>query len=253
MSIEIRESLPLGRFIYDYDWTPLKGTYIYPLRFFGSDRSYDPNDYLEVVRVVDIDGTDVAITRGGGLFVRDNEQFQTRETTGSLVSLLNLLLCEFAFQGLVSQPITDTDVQSAKLIGRHASITGGWGSYAERTWGPYTLLGSGARDMAIGYTVPRNDYWPVNFYWTTHNPEILDKITGLSDARTLKQLSPTLPLLLVAAAYHSSRHNLAETSLTAWITSEEILSYLWDQYVSSMPEKGRRSRLNDVRTYSASV
>ncbi len=48
MAFEVIESLPLGRFIFEPDWTPLLGAYINPLAFFAGDRSSDPNDYLLV-------------------------------------------------------------------------------------------------------------------------------------------------------------------------------------------------------------
>lgn len=256
MAFEVKESIHLGRFIFDDDWTPLKGTYILPLKFFTSDRTAgtaDPNDYLEVVRVVEVAGTDFAITRGGGLFVRDNGQYGTRESREKLVELFNLLLAEFAFQGLASHPVTDIEVQSAKLIGQHASITGGWGSFADRTWGPYVLLAMQTRDLGDGYGQKGNHYWPVNFYWVSHDPSILDRLTGTPNAIRLRDISSTLPALLVAANYHTTRHSLAEGIITSWIVCEELLSYLWDQHVSQIQEKERRDRLKDNRTYSAAV
>ena len=256
MTFEVKESIHLGRFIYDPDWTPLKGTYILPLRFFTTDRTgrtADPNDYLEVIQVVDVAGTDFAITRGGGLFVRDIGQYRTREALGKLVELFNLLLAEFAFQGLASHPVTDIEIQCAKLIGRHASITGGWGSFADRTWGPYVLLAMQVRDVGDGYGRTGNPYWTANFYWVAHDPAILDRLTGIPNAIRLRDISSTLPALLVAATYHATRHSLAEGVVMSWIVCEELLSYLWDQHVSKIQEKERRDRLKDSRTYSAAV
>ena len=153
----------------------------------------------------------------------------------------------------MSHPVTDVEIQGAKLIGHHVSITGGWGSFADRTWGPYVLLASPKRDLGVSYGQPGNDYWPVNFYWTPHDPKILERIDGLRGVTRLREISTTLPTLLVSAVYHASRHALAEGIVTAWIVCEEILSFLWDRYVSSVSEKDRRDRLNDHRTYSASV
>jgi hypothetical protein len=253
MTFEVRESIHLGRFIYDHDWTPVKGTYILPLRFFAPDRTSDPNDYLEVIKVLDVAGTDFAISRGGGLFVRDKGQYNTREQHEKLVELFNLLLAEFAFQGLASHPVTDIEIQSAKLIGKHVSITGGWGSFADRTWGPYVLLAMHTRDLGEGYKRSSNHYWPVNFYWRPHDPSVLERISGTANALRLREISSTLPALLVAATYHATRHSLAEGIVTSWIVCEELLSFLWDQHVSQLPEKERRDRLKDSRTYSAAV
>jgi hypothetical protein len=63
MVFQVDESLPLGRFNFEPDWTPLLGTYIVPLPFFATDRSNDPND-LVVERVLAVWDSDVAITRG---------------------------------------------------------------------------------------------------------------------------------------------------------------------------------------------
>lgn len=215
MLLDIRESIPLGRFIYDTAWTPLRGTYILPLRFFAPDRTLDPNDYLEVIKVVNVAGTNFAITRGGGLFVRDKGQYQSRESIERLVALFNLLLAELALLGLASHPLTDIELQSAKLIGRHASITGGWGSFADRTWGPYVLLAMPKRDLGAAYGRIGNDYWPINFYWVPTDPAILDRLAGVPNAVKLREISPTLPTLLVAAAYHTMRHDLAEGIVTS--------------------------------------
>lgn len=253
MSLDIRESIPLGRFIYDTAWTPLKGTYILPLKFFAPDRTLDPNDYLEVIKVLDVSGTDFAITRGGGMFVRDKGQYQSRQSHERLVSLFNLLLAEFAFQGLASHPVTDIEVQSAKLIGRHASITGGWGSFADRTWGPYVLLAMSKRDLGAPYGRAGNDYWPMNFYWAPHDPSTLERIVGTPNALRLRDISLTLPTLLVAAIYHTTRHDLPEGIVNSWIVCEELLSFLWDQYVGQISEKERRVRLNDSRSYSSAL
>jgi hypothetical protein len=254
MSFELVERLPLGRFSYEPCWTPLFGAYIYPLRLFANDRSYDPNDYLEVVRVENIAGTDVAITRGGGLFVRDRlEGRLDAETTENISGLFNLILCELTLLEFISQPFTDADIHSAKLIGRHASILGGWGYYADRTWGPFSLLAAERRDLSVGYSTVRNYYWPPNFYWRPHPAAVLSRLNGASRALKLKEISQTLPALVVAASFHASRRNQAETILTAWIACEEILSHLWEQRLSKIADRARRERLKDSRTYSASV
>jgi hypothetical protein len=243
----------LGRFIYDTVWTPLRGTYIFPLKYFSNERSTDPNEYLEVVRIVDVDSVDVAVTRGGGLFVRTDDISRTEEHVDRLASLLNLLLCQFAFAGLVSHPVTDIDIQDAQLIGAHVSITGGWGSHGERTWGPFSLLASTPRNMAIDYAAAPNEYWPVNFYWTVHDPTILDQIDPPVEALRLRRLGTSLPPLLLAAAYHSSRHSIAETIVSAWILCEALLGATWDRYVGAIGELPRRRRLKDFRVYTASV
>jgi hypothetical protein len=178
---------------------------------------------------------------------------RTEAAIDSVVTVLNCLLCEFALEGLTSSPITDTDVQDGKLIGQHASITGGWGDYGDRTWGPYALLVSGVSDMAVGYAESSNPYWAVNFYWTTYDPNVLQCIDGSNRAERLMEVSNTLPLLVVAAVFHSSRHNLPETVLSSWMVCEALLEHSWKTYISNVGQGSRRQRLRDHRTYSASV
>ncbi len=222
------------------------------LRFFGTDRATDPNDYLEVLQVVDALGTDVAVTRGGGLFVRMDRPIAVDDAEAIAITL-TLVLCEFAIRGLFSHPITDIDVQSGKLIGRHASITGGFGMFGDRTWGPYALLATESADVGASSGMGRNDYWPPNFYWFVVDPNVLDGLDGVPNAARLRDVSPTLPALLVAAAYHARRHSIAETILASWIVTEEILSSAWDGYVAGLGDGARRKRLKDYRIYTASV
>lgn len=246
MTITINSTIPLERFIHDASWTPVLGTYLYPLRHFGRKKepAVDPNDYLEVVHVIHFSGRDVAVTRGGGLFVRQHGPRREMSDVHEIVSLFNLILCEFAFDGVVSDPVTDTDVHMGKLIDRHAAIAGGFGSYGHRTWAPLALLMS-----AIG----EGGWWAPNFYWTALPFETLTSITGTPRAQTLQQCSPELPGLLVAAASHAERHNGPETVVTSWVVCESILSFKWDQYLETVTEPGRKKRLEDNRVYTASV
>lgn len=246
----LEERQALSRFIYDRSWTPLWGAYLYPLRYFGPERSTNPNDYLEVIRVLEVGETDIGITRGGGLFARDHDCCRRRqEEIDRIVDLFNLVLCELCLHDLVSLPVTDPDIQSGKLVGKHASITGGWGSHGDRSWGPYALLCSDPGDMSGS----GNLYWPPNFYWTPFSEAVLDQIDSLSAAVRLGSVSSTLPSLLVSASHYASRHNIGETITNAWMICEQLLSDRWDDYVGTLVDKGRRARLEDRRTYSVAV
>lgn len=252
MPFQVSESLPLGRFVYEQSWTALRGAYVYPLRYFGDERSTDPNDYLEVVRVLVVDGIDVAVTRGGGLFVRTGTTLGTVSQIGRIAEVLNLVLCEMAVHGLYSHNVADTDVMDARLIGQHASIVGGWGLHGERTWGPFALLAASTRDLSYD-DLPANPYWPPNFYWLEHDPAILDQIEPMTNSRKLSSFGDALPQLLVGACYHASRHNVAETILSAWMLCESLLSNIWDDQIQTATERGQKNRLKDYRIYTASV
>jgi len=247
------ERLPLGRFVFDTAWTPLKGAHMQPLRFFAADRSTDPNDYLEVLVVVTVDGTEVAVTRGGGLYVRDHGQYVSDGSFFQLAGIFNLLLCELTLRGVVSEPITTIDIQDGRLIGHHAAMVGGWGEDAARTFGPLWLLSSIPRNLGEGYSTGSATYWPPNCYWFTRDPAVLNGLDGVRGAIQLRDISPSVPALLVAAQHHAASHNLAETILTSWVVTEQVLSSLWDNYVGTLHDPSRRTLLADSRTFGASV
>jgi hypothetical protein len=237
----------LEPFIYADAWIPVLGSYLYPLRYFGSDRSGNPLDYLEVIKVVRVDETDVAITRGGGLFVRMTPNGRSEEEVERVRKILNLVVCELAFAGIKSAPINDTDIQTGKLIGRHISIVGGFGEYGQRTWGPFSLLS--ATPTAIGQAAT---YWPPNFYWLVADPVPIDALDELPNARILRQVGEQVPEIFCAAVSHGAQHSLGETILSAWLVCEAILTSRWRTYLRQL-DSSRRHRLEDFRIYSASV
>ena len=60
MALTISNRLPLSRFIWEPSWTPVRGTYLYPLKLLDVDESpTDPNDYLEVIQVVPVTGVEL--------------------------------------------------------------------------------------------------------------------------------------------------------------------------------------------------
>lgn len=245
----------IGQFLASNSWTPLKGSYIFPLKVFGDDRPPLAADYLEVLSVRDANGVDVAITRGGGLFVRPDPDLELVDSSYArqVAATLNFVLCELSVQGMVSHAVTETDVQDGRLLGHHATILGGWGNHGERTWGPVSLLVSQPGDLNEGFGLPANPYWPPNFYWTPNfDLDILDRIDGFSNASKLLRYGAMLPTLLVSAAFHASRYNISETVLSSWIVCEALVSARWDEYVMELAPE-RKKRLNDTRTYSASV
>ena len=254
---------PFDRFLSAEDWTPLLGNWIHPLRVFRGERPSDPNTYLAIVEVVDVLGVEVAITLGGGMFVRNRGQYESIEQRYDLVGIFNLLLCEFAFAGLEPEPVTLSDLQDGRLIGRHAGIFGGWGNYAHKTFGPVALL-SVDRAAAVG----PHGIWPPNYYWLPADPGVPARVKALTHALALRKVSESVPILVVAAISHLDRRNNAEAIISCWIVCEQILTFVWDSYRDALPalqldrltartvldaDKSREDRLNDHRTYSASV
>jgi hypothetical protein len=98
-----------------------------------------------------------------------------------------------------------------------------------------------------------NPYWPVNFYWTTVEPVVLNQVGGLRNARILLEIGDEVPALTCAAVAHAARHNVGETILAAWLVCESILTSEWRKHLATIRDSGRRKRLEDFRIYSASV
>jgi hypothetical protein len=247
MTFQKVERLPLDRFadVRTTSWTPVRGTYLFPLRILeATDRSNDPNDYLEVIRVIDVHDIDVAVTRGGGFYIRCAEDYQDPdEDMQRYVETLNLITCEISLEGHFARPVTDYDVGPAKLIGRHIGAVGGGGWFAETHWQPFALLAA----------EPHGDMWAANSSWFLVDPPgLLDRVSELRNIRALTAVSSDLPVLVCAAVYHAARHNIAEAITTSWFSCEILLSYWWDEYLATLQGQ-QLSRLKDTRTYTAAV
>jgi hypothetical protein len=228
----------------------MRGTYLYPLRILGTGvRPNDANDYLEVVAVLKVGGCKVAVTRGGGIFVRQRDPVHSWEEAVETVRVLNLLVCELALNGLISEPVSTADIQSGKLIGRHIAIAGGWGNFPERNYGVLTILAASPREMG-----PGNIWWPPNVFWIPHHDlKILEKVDGTPIVKQLMKASETIPGLVASACYNAHRHNQSAAAVMAWVATEQVLSHFWEQLVAGIQDAQRQRRLKDFRTYTSSV
>jgi hypothetical protein len=246
------ERMPLWRFVNETSWTRMWGCYLNPLRYFGADRPVDPIEFLRIMKVLELGGVDVAITRGGGLFVRTDDLTRTPEAVHRVVKMFNVILCHLTFRNITAHPVTDTDIQDARLIDDAIAIVEGWGMHGEMSWAPLSLLASLPGNLgAPGQAA--NSWWPPNFYWHTEPFDVNEfYFDSLGDAIHLEGINEELPALIVSAGFHVSRHNLPEAIASAWLVCECLLSALWDDYVAQI-ESSRRRRLRDFRTYTAAV
>jgi len=242
---EVTVSQPLDRFVKRDSYTPMYGTHIFPLIYFGKERPNDPNDYLKVFFEAFIDGNRVSITKGGGVFLQRGDDTKLK-TSDEVVFVLNKVMCELAFVGVVSQPVTGTDVQHSVRIRDHIAIAGGGGSHAERTWGPLSLLASEPYSMS-----PKNIWWTPNFNWFVR-PIDISPISGFEITSRLESISSSIPRLIVATNYHMSKGNSAEMLLSSWIVCEQLIDFYWNQYIGKY-QMERKNRLKDTRTYSVAV
>lgn len=233
------------------DFTPVRGTYVFPLRVFSERPLLDPEAYLEVIRVIRIEPFEILVTRGGGLFVP--EFYSTKgndlERYGEeIAACFNKLLCELTLLGFFTEPISAVHIQPAKMLDGIAAVFGGGGGgrayFAERGMGPLMLL-------VAPETYRR---WLPTAYWNYGYAEtLLDEAKSLRRTSVLLGVATSVPSLIVGAYYYFMRRQESEAVITSWLVVEQILNFWWDQHVNTLQMSDRRQRLQDARTYTASV
>jgi len=232
------------------------GTYLYPLYFFGVQDPADAYSATEVITAVQAGPHEILITRMGGLFVRPpselsdlhratDEDEPADDLSAKLAfedeasNAFNRLICELCLLGVVSQPTSPVHISYALLAHGHVVITGAAGGrefYRERTMGPLAdLLG------------PNWLMWPIR-------PEtVLQKAGSLTRANRLAEISPSMPEFVAGAYSLYSQRQINEALADSWVVCEQLLNYLWQRHCAEMADKPRKKRLDDTRTYSASV
>jgi len=237
--------------------TRVIGTYVYPPSLFGEGLPQDGYECTEVLRRIRIDACDVVITRMGGLFVQPPGELSDPYSAGcdsdalmsdlqvkmafeeATAGVFNLLICELALLGVVSEPASPVHINYGRLIDNHALVVVGSGAremYLERSIGPSLALLS--------------NHW---IGWPTHGGSLVDEAARLPRTRILAAVSATIPSLVAGAYYHYSRRQPAEALMDAWIVTEQILDSMWTGYTDAAKDGKRKERLLDSRTYSASV
>lgn len=235
------------------------GTHLRPHRLFPPLDFDDPFSATEVIGKAQANGRVVLATRNGGLFMRtptdlpnvlttppeDLAENFGRESQAKVafeeeaVACFNLVICELALLGVVSEPATPAHVSVGKMVDDHAAIVsavGGRELYPDRTVQPFMEL---ARGNLVGFG---------QFI----ESDILMRALLLERATALADMSKYLPTLVAGAYSLFSQRQIGEALADAWFASEQMLDYMWRQYVSSVPGQ-RRSRLEDTRTYTAAV
>jgi hypothetical protein len=242
-----------------YDASPSErviGTYLHPYLLFGNPDWNDPYTRTEVIERALVAEKEVLITRNGGLFMRPPSHLNDLYRGGSPITsepelhaklafeeevstCFNHLICELALMGIVSEPATPVHISHGRLIDNHALITsagGGREIYLERTMTPSNHLLRGEWRM-----------YPIRDATTAR------KARELECANTLVVIKEDLPTLIAGAYSLFSRRQLGEALINSWFVCERIIHYIWEQYLSTLSDKARISRLNDPRTYSAAV
>lgn len=251
---------PLAVFFSD-EAEVVAGQYLYPWRMFGSlPDGYEPIESTNVVREIPVLDQVVLVTGNGGLFVRPPADLVSRAPTSfnnlsaeqakrvvafqdELVEVLNLLICELAFEGVVSEPASPIHVSfRGRLVGKRALImgasSGGREVYFDRLMLPVRKISG--QDIGEGGCVSLLS--------------VLDNAAKSQRAKTLHEIAPTLPALVAGAYSLFSRRHRAEALLDGWIVIEQILYRCWKRHVAEAArDSGHRNRLTDTRAYSASV
>ncbi len=233
------------------------GTYLWPLRLFGDPDPEDRYSATEVIRNIPIGSHDVLVTRNSGLFVRPPDTFSDPYREGEaeygsdlkakmsfeeeVASSFNRLICELALMGIVSEPASPVHISYGQLIDGHALVTvasGGREIYEERSLFPSLALLRGTGEWLL---------------WPMHPETVLDEAANQACTMRLVDISSSLPAFVAGAYYAFSRYQPSEALMSGWIVTEQILDHLWEEYISTIPGRPRRDRLEDKRTYTAAV
>jgi hypothetical protein len=227
------------------------GTYIYPYCLLSKPNWEDPLSATEVIQQIDTSQGKILVTRNGGLFVEPPAELAHADPVSNLqakmafeeeaAKLLNLVICEYALHGIVSEPATPVHISAGKLIDGHALITsagGGREIYLRRTLNPSIQLLS-PQGMWLMHPV--------------YDMQITVDVAKLSCASRLAEISDNLPALTAGAYSLFSQRQLSEALIDAWIVVEQVINWLWDEHKNGISDAGRKDRLADSRTYTSAV
>jgi len=230
------------------------GIYLYPYSLFGTPDWADDCAGAEIVAELSVMGKTVPFTCNGGLFLRPPTGLAAHPVSApgwfeglaariefqeGAAHVFNRIICEFALHGVVSEPATPVHISPGRLIGKHAlvrSCGGGREVYTKRALDPGTHLIQGT--------------------WRTYahrGIEVVETVARQECVARLAEASEHLPALVAGAYSLFSQRQLAEAIVDSGIVIEQLIDFMWADYVSRIADKARRERLNDTRTYTAAV
>jgi len=220
------------------------GTYLYPYCIFGEPDWNDPYSAIEIIAKMQVNSSEVLITRNGGLFVQPattlTDELEPKLIFQEMIAHeFNRIICELALHGIVSEPATPAHISQGALVDNHALIIsagGGREMYLERTLMPSIHL--------------HKNLWQIS---KMQSVDVLNKVTKQQMSSQLEDISDNLPTFVASAYSLFSRHAYSEALLDSWIVVEQIIDWLWKEYLANINDRPRKDRLSDTRTYSASV
>ena len=234
------------------------GSYLYPPTFLARPNYDDKAASADVIDHVTLAGSEILVTRMGGLFTAipvdligerktpeghllwDHMQAQL-DFEQHVCDTFNLLICEFCLNGHVAEPASPAFLGTGLLRGNRLHVEKFHGapvSYSDRV---VTAAAATRHDEL--FTIIALDA----------DTKLLPLSREATTSNRLASIAPTLPAFVAAAYSLYSQHRLPEALIDAWIASEQIIDNLWDAYTTAIPDKARHDRLADSRTYTAAV
>lgn len=227
----------------------LVGCYLWPHRLVGPVDFSSPESATSVAWVITSREYEVLLTRNGGLFVRPPEDLldalgpkadasigqelqQKLEFEQDVAEAFNLVICELALAGIVSEPAAPVYISRGELIEGHALITsasGGRELYLERNLRPSQELIDGSWRILSKVEVGS-----------------IDQFSSLPKARKVDLISPIAPTLVAGAYSLYSRQQYAEALIDSWIVIEQFLHYEYARNELKRNEGNRRRKGRDL-------
>lgn len=221
------------------------GTYLYPYRLLGEPDWNAPDSAIKVITQAKVKNHEVLITRNGGLFiippgnvtgVKEKIDFKYEAA-----DIFNCIICEFALNGIVAEPATPVHISAGTLIDDHALIVsagGGREIYLERTIEPSLHL------------IEQSSRWRM---YPLCRLDKVEEAIKQKHASLLTKISGNLPTFIASAYSLFSQRQIGEAISDSWIAIEQILDYLWKEYISKITDTERKRGLEDKRTYTSAV
>jgi len=223
--------------------TPVIGCYLSPRVLLTTPDLNDPISPLRIGWRIWVNGVEVLVTVGSGLFVEPpmelltddpvvgfEEKLEFEERTARA---LNMVVCELTLHGAVSEPAAPAFISRGTMIDGHVAILGGGGgreSYLDRhiDW---------LHDLQAMRWLAR----------PLRGVDVLDHAAHLPDASKIAELSPHGPALVAGAYSNFSRMQHAEAMADAWIVIERYLEYLWSGYIATPKNRPRKAATAAVK------
>jgi hypothetical protein len=214
----------------------------------GAIEAFAREQGLTVASATSLDGREVVITHGSGVFVRaagvigrdGYDERQRERDRRDAARVCNLVICELALNSVVTRPFTPEDMCGSSRDGETVSIWVAGGLKQVRSWATQAVL-EGGESVGVAH-------------WPAADVGLLDRSIEAPRARQLADVSDVLPDFIASALISRVWDRPAETVLFSWIVAEQLVNRAWDSYVEEVHlDTSHKDRLTDHRSYTAAV